>query len=71
MMEMDGWKLILAWIAFVLLGAVIGFAIGWVVWKLGFEMIGSAIALVGAGVGGLILFFAFMNWSYGRQSSSQ
>jgi hypothetical protein len=70
-MEMDGWKLILAWIAFVLLGAVIGFAIGWVVWKLGFEMIGSAIARVGAGVGGLILFFAFMNWSDGRQSSSQ
>jgi hypothetical protein len=34
-------------------------------------MIGSAIALVGAGVGGLILFFAFMNWSDGRQSSSQ
>ena len=66
-MEMAGWKLVLAWIAFVLLGAVIGFAIGWVVWKLGFELIGSAIALVGAGVGGIILFFAFMNWSDNRK----
>jgi hypothetical protein len=65
---MQGWKLILAWIAFVLLGAAAGFAIGWVVWKLGFELIGSAIALVGAGVGGIVLFFWFLNWSEDRRA---
>lgn len=66
-MEMQGWKLILAWIACVIVGAVGGFAIGWVVWKLGFELIGSAIALVGAGVGGIAVFFWFMNWSDSRR----
>ena len=65
---MQGWKLILAWIACVLLGAAGGFAIGWVVWKLGFELIGSAIALVGAAVGGIGLFFWFMNWSEDRRT---
>lgn len=65
---MQGWKLILAWIAFVLLGAAAGFAIGWVVWQLGFELIGSAIAMVGAGVGGIVLFFWFMNWSEDRRA---
>jgi hypothetical protein len=65
---MQGWKLILAWIACVLLGAAAGFAIGWVVWKLGFELIGSAIAMVGAGVGGIVLFFWFMNWSEDRRT---
>ncbi len=67
---MEGWKLILAWIACVLLGAIGGFAIGWVIWKLGFELIGSAVALVGAGVGGIVLFFWFMNWSEDRRNSS-
>ena len=67
---MEGWKLILAWIVCVLLGAAAGFAIGWVVWRLGFELIGSAIALVGAGVGGIVLFFWFMNWSEDRRNQS-
>jgi ABC-type branched-subunit amino acid transport system permease subunit len=65
---MQGWKLVLAWIACVLLGAAAGFLIGWVVWKLGFELIGSAIALAGAGVGGIVVFFAFMNWQDNRES---
>lgn len=64
---MEGWKLILAWIACVLLGAAAGFGIGYVVWKLGFELIGSAIAMVGAAVGGIVLFFWFMNWSEDRR----
>jgi hypothetical protein len=67
-MELSGWKLILAWIVCVIVGGAVGFAIGWIVWKLGFELIGSAIALAGAGVGGIIMFFAFMNWSDNRQS---
>jgi hypothetical protein len=65
---MQGWKLILLWIVFVLVGAAAGFALGWIVWKLGFELIGSAIALVGAAVGGIILFFWFMNWSEDRRA---
>jgi hypothetical protein len=65
---MSGWKLILVWIACVLLGAAAGFALGWVAWRLGFELLGSAIALVGAGVGGIIMFFVFLNWSEDRRS---
>lgn len=65
---MSGWKLILVWIACVLLGAAAGFALGWIAWRLGFELLGSAIALVGAGVGGIIMFFAFLNWSEDRRS---
>lgn len=64
---MEGWKLILVWIACVIVGAVVGFGIGWVIWKLGFELIGSAIALAGAGIGGIATFFWFMNWSEDRR----
>lgn len=48
------------WIVSVILGAIVGFLIGFVLWKLGFELIGSAVALVGAGAGGIIAFFAFL-----------
>ncbi len=64
---MTGWKMILVWIVCVILGAIAGFAIGWVLWKLGLELIGSAVALVGAGVGGFVMLFAFMRWSENRQ----
>jgi hypothetical protein len=50
------------WIISVILGAIVGLFIGWVVWALGFELIGSAIALVGAGAGGIIAFLAFLSW---------
>jgi Na+/citrate or Na+/malate symporter len=59
---MEGAKLIVIWIACVVFGAVVGFAAGYVLWQLGFEMIGSAVALVGAGVGGIVTFFAFLGW---------
>jgi hypothetical protein len=65
---MGGWKLITMWVLCVIVGAIAGFAIGWAIWKLGFELIGSAIALVGAAAGGILLFFAFMNWSENRQT---
>jgi ABC-type uncharacterized transport system permease subunit len=55
--------LIIAWIVCVLVGALVGLLIGWVVWKLGFELIGSAIALVGAGAGGIIAFLAFLSFA--------
>jgi hypothetical protein len=48
--------LIVVWIACVILGAVAGFLIGYVLWRLGFELIGSAVALVGAGMGGIVVF---------------
>ena len=60
-------KTILIWIVCVILGAAVGFAIGWALWKLGFELIGSAVALVGAGFGGIAAFFAYMNWSDSRK----
>jgi hypothetical protein len=64
----QGWRLIAIWIACVLVGAAVGYLIGWVIWQLGFELIGGAVALAGAGVGGILMFFAFMNWSEDRRS---
>jgi hypothetical protein len=48
------------WVLCVILGAVAGLVIGGIVWQLGFEVIGSAIALVGAGAGGIMAFLAFL-----------
>lgn len=64
---MEGWKLILAWIACVALGALGGYVLGRILWELGFELIGSAIAIAGAGLGGILMFFWFMNWSEDRR----
>jgi hypothetical protein len=66
---MSGLKLVLVWIVCVIVGAVAGFGAGWILWKLGFELIGSAVALVGAGAGGIVAFFWFMNWQENRQGS--
>jgi hypothetical protein len=63
---MSGCVLILVWIGCVLVGAAAGYAVGYLVWKLGFELIGSAIALVGAGAGGILVFFGFLNWQENR-----
>ena len=59
-MRAFGW--VLLWIGCVLAGAAIGYLAGWVIWKLGFELIGSAVALVGAGVGGIVVFFGLLAW---------
>ena len=59
-MRTFGW--ILLWIGCVLVGAVIGYLAGWALWKLGLELIGSAVALVGAGVGGILAFFGLLAW---------
>jgi hypothetical protein len=59
-------KTIAIWIVCVILGAVAGFVLGWALWKLGFELIGSAVALVGAGFGGIAAFFAYLGWSEKR-----
>jgi hypothetical protein len=64
---MSGLTLTLVWIGCVLVGAIVGFLTGYVLWKLGFELIGSAVAMVGAGAGGIVTFFAFLNWQDNRQ----
>jgi hypothetical protein len=66
--SMSGWKLILVWIGCVILGAAAGFLAGYVLWKLGFELIGSAVAIVGAGAGGIVAFIWFLNWQDSRQT---
>ena len=58
--------LIIAFIVCVIVGAAVGFFAGWILWKIGLELIGSAIALVGAGVGGIIAFLAFLRWQEDR-----
>jgi hypothetical protein len=46
----------------VLVGATAGYLVGYGLWKLGFEIIGSAVALVGAGVGGILVLLALLSW---------
>jgi hypothetical protein len=64
---MRGWTLILVWIGCVIVGAAAGFAAGYVLWRLGLELIGSAVAMVGAAVGGILAFFWFLQWSDDRR----
>ncbi|HYJ11989.1 MAG TPA: hypothetical protein VEW66_00235 [Thermomicrobiales bacterium] len=66
---MQGVKLVVIWILCVLVGAAVGLGAGWLLWKIGFELIGSAVALVGAAVGGIIAFLWFMNWQDNRNQS--
>jgi hypothetical protein len=63
---MSGHALVLVWIGCVIVGAVAGFLLGYILWKLGFELIGSAVASVGAGVGGILAFFGLLRWSEER-----
>jgi hypothetical protein len=65
---MGTFGMVLLWIGCVLVGALAGFLIGYVLWKLGFELIGSAVALVGAGVGGIVVFFGLLAWFERRDS---
>ena len=53
---------IVVWRVCVLAGAGVGYLAGYGLWKLGFEIIGSAVALVGAGVGGILMFLAVLSW---------
>jgi hypothetical protein len=64
---MSGASLVLIWIGCVIVGALAGLLLGWILWELGLELIGSAVMLVGAGAGGIVAFFAFMNWQDNRQ----
>jgi uncharacterized membrane protein YeaQ/YmgE (transglycosylase-associated protein family) len=57
----------LIWIGCVIVGAVVGFLAGYVLWKLGFEVIGSAVAVVGACIGGFIVLAGLASWSNNRR----
>jgi hypothetical protein len=61
---------IVVWVVCVLLGAFVGYLAGYGLWKLGFEIIGSAVALVGAGVGGILVFLALLSW-WDRRSTAR
>jgi hypothetical protein len=63
------WRSIFAWVACVLVGAAAGFLIGWALYQVGFEVIGSTVAFIGAGVGGFVVLFAYLNWSEARAMS--
>ncbi|MCC2628909.1 MAG: hypothetical protein K0S14_2559 [Thermomicrobiales bacterium] len=66
---MKGWTLILVWIGCVIIGALVGYWIGLILWQLGFELLGSAVTLVGAGLGGILMFLAFLRWSEDRRGN--
>jgi hypothetical protein len=63
---MSGLGLVLIWIGCVILGAFVGYWLGSLLWQAGFELIGSAVALVGAGAGGILAFLGFMQWYGGH-----
>ena len=64
---MSTFGLIMLWIGCVIFGAIAGFLVGYLLWKLGLELIGSAVALVGAGVGGIAAFFGVLAWADRRE----
>jgi hypothetical protein len=63
---MSGWKLVVIWIGCVLVGALVGYLLGLLLWSAGFELLGSAVTLVGAGLGGILVFLALLRWSEER-----
>ena len=59
---------IVVWVVCVLVGAFVGYLAGYGLWKLRFEIIGSAVALVG--VGGIMVFLALLSW-WDRRSTAR
>jgi hypothetical protein len=68
---MGTFGLIMLWVGCVLVGALAGFLAGYLLWKLGFELIGSAVALVGAGAGGILVLFGLLAWYDRRDRPSR
>lgn len=62
--------LIVAWVVCVIAGAAVGYLAGFILWQIGFKLIGSAVALVGAAVGGIAAFLALLNW-WGDRSAQR
>ncbi|MGE3596891.1 MAG: hypothetical protein AB7N70_15190 [Dehalococcoidia bacterium] len=48
------------WVLCVILGAIVGLLLGMLLWGLGFELLGSSVALIGAGAGGIVAFLGFL-----------
>lgn len=59
-MDASVWKMMFIWFGCVAVGAIGGFAIGWIIWKMGFEVIGSSVALAGAGIGGILVLIGVL-----------
>jgi hypothetical protein len=66
---MRTWVLIAVWVGCVAVGAIVGFLVGYILWQMGFELLGSAASLVGAGVGGIVVFLALLAWWDRRQEA--
>ena len=65
---MSGWRLFLVWIGCIIGDGIVGFALGFILWQLGFEILGSATALVAGVIGGTMAFFAIYAWTERRQA---
>ena len=61
---------IVVWIVCVLVGAGVANLAGYGLWKLGFEIIGSAVALVGVGVGDILVLLWVLSW-WDRRSTAR
>jgi hypothetical protein len=59
-MEASTLKLVFIWLGCVAVGAIGGFLIGWIIYQMGFEVIGSSLALAGAGIGGIMVLIAYL-----------
>jgi hypothetical protein len=59
---MGTFGLVLLWVGCVLLGALAGWLVGYVLWQLGFELLGGSVAVVGGGIGGILAFVGVFAW---------
>lgn len=59
---METFKLVALFVVCTFVGALAGYLAGFILWKLGFVLIGSAVALVGAGIGGIVVFLGVLGW---------
>ena len=66
---MGGCRMLLLWGGCIIAGGIIGFGIGYLLWQLGFEMLGSATAMIGSVIGGTMAFFGVYAWSERRQAA--
>ena len=66
---MGGFRVFLLWAGCIIAGGIIGFAIGWIIWQLGFEMLGGATAAICSVVGGTMAFFSVYAWNERRQAA--
>jgi hypothetical protein len=66
---MSGCRLVLLWVGCIIAGGVVGFALGYIIWQLGFEMLGAATAMIGSVIGGTMAFFSVYAWTERREAA--